>query len=118
MEAVKKQLAQQILDGHNATSWAEWISAKHFPLLLQSILTDACIERGLPTNAGGGQDLRRAGLLLPVDWQPWPIAWLRSRTGLEEKKVTMADLVRAIDANFIGYETLRETFSTRHPSMQ
>jgi len=116
MEAVKKELARQILDGHNATSWAEWVSARHFPLLLQSILTDACIERGLPTNAGGARIYVGPGVVVAGG-----LATLADSLAVikklvyEEKKVSMAELVRAVDANFSGYETLRDTVRNKVP---
>jgi formate C-acetyltransferase len=116
MEAVKKELAQQILDGHTATSWAEWVSAKHFPLLLQSILTDACIERGLPTNAGGAKICVGPGVVVAGGLATLAdsLAAIKKLV-YEEKKVTMADLVKAVDANFIGHETLRDTLLNKVP---
>jgi len=116
MEVVKKQLAQQILDGHNATSWAEWVSAKHFPLLLQSILTDACIERGLPTNAGGAKITVGPGVVIAGGLATLAdsLAAIKKLV-FEEKSVSMAELVRALDANFSGYETLLDRLRNKVP---
>ncbi len=116
MEAVKKELAQQILDGHTATSWAEWVSAKHFPLLLQSILTDACIERGLPTNAGGARISVGPGVVVAGGLATLAdsLAAIKKLV-FEERKVSMTELVRALDANFNGFETLRDTLRNKAP---
>lgn len=116
MEGVKKQLAQQILDGHNATSWVEWISAKHFPLLLQSILTDACIERGLPANAGGSRITVGPGVVIAGGLATLAdsLAAIKKLV-FEERKITMAELVQALDANFEGYEVLRDMLQNKVP---
>ena len=108
LEAVKRQLAQQILDGHVATNWVEWVAAQHFPLLFQSLLTDACIERGLPATAGGARiyigpgQVMGGGLATLAD----SLAVIRKLV-YEEKKVKMADLVQALEVNFEGYEILQ-----------
>ncbi|MFH1125448.1 MAG: pyruvate formate lyase family protein, partial [Pseudomonadota bacterium] len=116
MEGVKKELAQQILDGHTATSWAEWVSARHFPLLLQSILTDACIERGLPTNAGGAKIAVGPGVVVAGGLATLAdsLAAIKKLV-YDEKRLPLAELLRAVDANFIGHETLRDTLCHRVP---
>ncbi|MFH1650524.1 MAG: pyruvate formate lyase family protein [Chloroflexota bacterium] len=116
LAAVKQQLRQQILDGHTATSVAEQVSAQHFPLPLQSLFTNACIERGLPTNAGGAKITIGPGIVLAGGLATLSdsLAAIR-RLVYDEKQSTLAELAKAIDANFEGYETLRDTLRHKMP---
>ncbi len=116
MEAVKRQLSQQILDGHTATSWVEWVSARRFPLIFQSLLTDACIERALPANAGGarisiGPGLVMAGGLATLADSLAAIKMLV----FEEKRFTMEQIIEAVDADYEGYEPLRQMLLNKTP---
>ena len=116
MGAVKAQIAQQMLDGHIASSWAEWVQARHFPVLLQSLFTDACIERGLEANAGGakinvGPGIVPAGGLATLADSLAAI----KKFVFEEKKMSMKELLQAIEANFEGYDTIREILIKQAP---
>ena len=109
MAAVKTQLAQQIKDGHIAASYMAKVNMRHFPLLLQSLLTEACIERGLWANAGGA--LINCGPGLPASGGIATIADSLAavkKLVYDERKISMDELIQAIDANFEGYEQLRQ----------
>jgi formate C-acetyltransferase len=116
MGALKIQIAQQIRDGHIAGSWVEWVQARHFPLMLQSLFTDACIERGLTAQAGGAKInvgpgiVPCGGLATTAD----SLAAIKKLV-FEEKKISMEELLRAIDANFEGYETVRQMLINHAP---
>jgi len=116
MNAVKAQIAQQLRDAHLASSWAEWVQARHFPVLLQSLFTDACIERGLPANAGGAKINVGPGIVPSggVGTLADSLAVIK-KIVFEEKNVSIAKLVQAIDANFEGYETLQDTLVNKVP---
>jgi formate C-acetyltransferase len=116
MGAVKTQIAQQIRDGHIASNWAEWVQARHFPVLLQSLLTDACIERGLPANAGGAKINVGPGIVVSGGLATLAdsLAAIKKLV-FEERKVSMEELLRAIDANFERYETLRDMLVNQVP---
>ena len=82
---------------------------KHFPLLLQSLLTEACIERGLWANAGGakinsGPGMPAAGGIATIADSLAAV----KKLVYEERRITMDELIRAIDVNFEGYEPLRQ----------
>ena len=109
LAAVKKQIAQQIRDAHTASSYAEKVQMQHLFLLIQNLFTEACIERGLWANAGGA--IINCGPGIPVTGGIATIAdslAVIKKLVYEERKVTMDELIRAIDADFEGYEPLRQ----------
>ncbi len=116
MTALKAQIARQIVDGHIASSFVEAVRIQHFPVPLQSLLTDGCIEKGLTANAGGarlnvGPGISFTGGLATVADSLAAI----KKLVFEEKKITMAELIAALDANFEGYETIRQLLINRAP---
>jgi formate C-acetyltransferase len=116
MCAVKTQIAQQIRDGHIASSRAEWVQARHFPVLLQSLFTDGCVERGLEANAGGAKINVGPGIVVAGGLATLAdsLAAMKKLV-FEEKKMSMEELFQAIDANFEGFTTTREIFTKQAP---
>ncbi|MBI2916361.1 MAG: hypothetical protein HYY01_00045 [Chloroflexi bacterium] len=116
MQAVKAQLAQQMRDGHIASSWAEWVAARYFPLLLQSLFTDACIERGLPATAGGARINVGPGMIVcgGLATLADSLAAIKKLV-FDEKRLSMDELVRAVDADFEGHEALRRLLVNKAP---
>jgi pyruvate formate-lyase/glycerol dehydratase family glycyl radical enzyme len=109
MAAFKTQLSQEIRDGHIAASYADKAKMRHLPLLLQSLFTEACIERGLWANAGGavinvGPGMPFTGGIATVADSLAAI----KKLVYEEQRITMDELLQAIDANFEGYEAVRQ----------
>ena len=87
----------------------ELAQAQHFPLLLHTILTDKCIERGLPANAGGACIYNGPAVAFTGGWGTVADSLAAvKKLVYEEKKISMADLVKMIDANFEGYENYRQ----------
>jgi len=114
--AVKTQIAQQVRDGHIAISYAEKIKMKHLPLLLQSLLTEACIERGRWANAGGA--IINVGPSMPMTGGIATIADSLAaikKLVYEERRLSMDELIRAIEASFEGYEPLRQMLIHQAP---
>lgn len=116
MNAFKKQVTRQIQDGHIAGSYAELIQAQHFPLIMQSLLTDDCIGRGLAANAGGALINVGPGCAFTGGWGTVAdsLAAIKKLV-YEEKKISMADLVKAIDTNFEGYENIQQMLMNDAP---
>jgi pyruvate formate-lyase/glycerol dehydratase family glycyl radical enzyme len=116
LKAVKAQLSQQILDAHIATSWEQWVQARYFPHIMESLVMDSCVERGLPAQAGGaiinvGPGIAiTGGLATLVD----SLAAVKKLV-YEEKRFSMDKLIKAIDANFDGYETIQKTLINHAP---
>ena len=109
LTAVKTQIAQQVQDGHIASSYAEKVQMQYLFLPLQSLFTEACIDRGLWANAGGA--IINCGPGIPIAGGVATIAdslAVIKKLVFEERRVSMDELIRGIDANFEGYEPLRQ----------
>ncbi|MDP2659357.1 MAG: pyruvate formate lyase family protein, partial [Dehalococcoidia bacterium] len=109
MDAFKKQISKQIEDAHIAGSYMELAQAGPFPQMLQSLLTDDCIGRCLPANAGGARITVGPGMSFPGGWATVgnSLAAVKKLV-YEERKISMGDLVKAIDANFDGYRDIQQ----------
>jgi pyruvate-formate lyase len=109
MDAFKTQLSQQIHDAHISGSYMELAQSRSFPLMVQSLLTDGCVERCKAANGGGAPVTVGPGM-------PFTGGWATAADSLaavkklvfEEKKLSMADLLKAIDNNFNGYQHIQQ----------
>ncbi len=82
-------------------------AAKTSPFLYLSLLYDSCIERGKPIFAGGVEYL--GGTLETYGNTNTADALLAiKKLVFDEKKISLSGLVKALDANFKGYEKLRK----------
>lgn len=116
MAAVKTQIAQQIREGHIAVSYAEKVKMRHLPLLMQSLFTESCIERGLWANAGGAEI--NVGPSMPMTGGIATIADSLAaikKLVYDEGRIQMDELIQALDADFEGYEPLRQTLINDAP---
>ena len=104
--AVKKQV-EYLIDTTVRGLWmAEKIIAQYNELILQSIFTDDCIERGKGAAAGGavygvGPYITLIGLADVAN----SLASVKQCV-FDEKTVAMQDLVQALAADFKGYEAI------------
>jgi len=116
MAAVKAQLAAQIKDAHIAGSYAMLAQKDYFPVLLQSLFTESCIDRGLWAGAGGAEVYFIPGISFQggIGTTADSLAVIKKLV-YEEKKITMDELLKAIDANYEGYEQLRQMFINEVP---
>jgi formate C-acetyltransferase len=105
-EAVKKQV-EFLIDATVRGLWiAEKIIAQYNELIVQSIFTDDCIERGKGAAAGGavygvGPYITLIGLADVVN----SLASIK-KCVFDDKSVTMEELLQALAANFSGYEAV------------
>jgi len=114
LQAFRKQLEHLLhlaVEGNNAI---EKTHALHRPTPLLSCVVQGCIEKGIEVNAGGAvynsTGCQGVGLADAID----------SFTAIEqlvfkEKKISMKDLVAAVDRNFSGHDELRSTLLRRVP---
>ncbi|MBI2909066.1 MAG: hypothetical protein HYX92_15590 [Chloroflexi bacterium] len=116
MKAVKTQLAQQISDAHVASNWGEWVRGRYSPVLLQSLFTEACIDRGLPAPAGGAEVSVGPGIAMTGGLATLAdsLAAIKKLV-FEDKVLTMDDLLRAIDADFEGHQAVRNMLINKAP---
>ena len=108
MDAFKKQLSQQIHDAHISGSYMELAQAQSFPLMVESLLTDACIERGKACNAGGARVTVGPGVQFTGGWATVAdsLAAIKKLV-FEDKRISMVELMDALDADFDGHEEIR-----------
>lgn len=104
-------LVDWIIDVNNR---ADAIRARFAPTPFLSLLVDGCAESGKDITAGGAEvnllTVEGVGLATAVD------SLLAVRDAVyERERVTMADLVGAIEANFEGHEKLRRMLAGKCP---
>ncbi|MGD0659592.1 MAG: pyruvate formate lyase family protein [Syntrophorhabdales bacterium] len=116
MDAFKTQTARQVRDAHVAGSYMELAQGQHFPLMLQSVLTDNCIETGLAANAGGARINVGPGIPFTGGWATVAdsLAAIK-RLVYEEKRMSMDQLIEAVASDFEGYEPLRRMLFEEAP---
>ena len=75
--------------------------------LVKGIFTDGCVERGLPHDAGG--PIYNYGVVETAGVPPVADALTAiKKLVFEEKRITKQQLQQALDANFEGYEKIRQ----------
>jgi formate C-acetyltransferase len=114
IEAYRAQvehLVGQMVEGLEGLARAH---AERRPLPLASSLTDDCLERGLDLTAGGARynftGVQGVGTASVGD----SLAAI-DRLVFREKRITMGDLVAALDSDFAGQEPLRQTLLNKAP---
>jgi len=90
-----------------ATDLAEVMGLK--PSVLASALTEDCIEKGIAREKGGARYNTRAGGSGPIFGSPDFANSLAAIKKLvfDEQKITMDELMKAVENNFEGYEDIR-----------
>ncbi len=110
--AFEAQLARLVGDATRGNNAIERAHTRHRPTPLLSIIIDGCIDAGREVNAGGAvynpSGLQGVGLADVGDS-------LRAieQIVFEEQRLTLAELVAALDADFVGAEALRARLVNR-----
>ena len=114
LAAVKTQLVEMIRLMTEAGNMADTIRAKYQPTPYLSALMDKCAENGKDVNEGGTvwnfNTVEGMGIATVAD----SVAAVKKMV-YEDKKTTMPELVQAIEANFEGYEELRQLLRSKAP---
>jgi pyruvate formate-lyase/glycerol dehydratase family glycyl radical enzyme len=114
LEAVKKQIVELIRLLTNCGNMADTIRAKYQPTPYLSALMDGCAERGKDVNEGGTtwnfNTLEGMGIATLAD----SVAAVKKLV-YEEERVSMSEVLNAIEANYEGYEELRQLLRTKAP---
>jgi pyruvate formate-lyase/glycerol dehydratase family glycyl radical enzyme len=88
--------------------------ARLMPAPFLSVLTDDCIRSGRDYNAGGARYNNTYVQGVGIGTLTDSLAAIRTSV-FEERRLTLAELVRAMDADFAGYEDLRLRLVNRMP---
>ncbi len=114
IDAVKMQIVELIRLLTRCGNMADTIRAKYQPTPYLSALMDGCAERGKDVNEGGTDwnfnTLEGMGIATLAD----SVAAVK-KIVYDEKRVSMAELLEAIKANYEGYEELRQLLRSKAP---
>jgi pyruvate formate-lyase/glycerol dehydratase family glycyl radical enzyme len=114
LDAVKKQIVELIRLLTECGNMADTVRAKYQPTPYLSALMDGCAERGRDVNEGGTDwnfnTLEGMGIATLAD----SVAAVKKMV-YEEKRVSMSELLSAIEANYEGYEELRQLLRSKSP---
>lgn len=112
--AVKAQLVESIRLLTEAGNMADTVRAKYQPTPYLSALMDKCAENGKDVNEGGTvwnfNTVEGMGIATVAD----SVAAVKKMV-YDEKKTSMSELVQAIQANFEGFEELRQLLRSKAP---
>lgn len=84
----------------------ERIFAKHLPSPLMSVVVDGCRQSGRDYNAGGAKYNTRYIQIVGIGTMTDTLAAIKYNV-FDQKRLTMQELLAAIDANFVGHEMTR-----------
>lgn len=105
--AFKKQLTYLIEHCAIGIRAFEIAMAEVYPTVYQSALIEDCIEKGIPREAGGARyNFGPCVAIMGATDVGDSLAAIKKLV-FEEKKVSMDQLLRALESNFEGYEELR-----------
>jgi pyruvate-formate lyase len=114
LDTVKKQIVELIRLLTECGNMADTIRAKYQPTPYLSALMDGCAERGKDVNEGGTDwnfnTLEGMGIATLAD----SVAAVKKMV-YDEKRVSIAELLSAIKANYEGYEELRQLLRSKAP---
>jgi len=105
-EESSKQVAQGTRIGSIAQNIGEAAGLR--PSVLASALIDDCIERGIPREEGGARyNVGAGGSLIGSPDVANSLAAVESLV-FDKKKITMDELLQALDRDFVGHEDIRK----------
>lgn len=114
-DAFERQFRHMIRMHLSASLKVEYLHAQHNPTPYLSSLTQGCLESGRDKTKGGatynlGISFRAVGLADVAD-----SLTAVKKLAFEEKRVSMEQLLQALDANFEGHESQRQMLINRAP---
>ena len=105
-EAYKTQVATVVPQCLIGVSYYQWLWATQFPSPMMSALFDGCIERGRDVVDGGTAPYSSVGLWVTGTVNVGDSLAAVKKVVFDDKKITMAQLIDALDKNFEGYEDI------------
>ncbi len=107
-EAVEKQIDYQLKIGQTACDYAAQVQMETLALPYQSMLTKDCLERGKDVLCGGARFYLDPGVTsIGIADIADSMAAVKKLV-YEEKLISMKELCHALEANFEGYESIRQ----------
>lgn len=101
------QVEAEVAAAVEAVAAAERRQIETYPMILLSLLTDDCVRRGLDVTAGGARYNSSMFCACGIPNVADSLAALK-RLVFEEGWITLAEIVAALRANFVGHERLRQ----------
>ncbi|MCP4689299.1 MAG: hypothetical protein GY859_14695, partial [Desulfobacterales bacterium] len=112
--AFRAQVFHSLDEVAKLISWIEEVYSVYRPTAINSILTDGCMEKGLDVTWGGGHydftSIQAVGLADAGD-----SLFAIKKLVFDEKRVSLAALVKILKSNFRGREPLRQELVNRFP---
>lgn len=113
-DALKKQILhhyRMICDGYNVM---QSMHMTRFPVIFASMVTKGCVESGRSVQHGGAK-YSTAGLYITGAANLADSIAAIDTCIFKDKDITMDELIKALDANFAGYERLRQLLINKPP---
>jgi formate C-acetyltransferase len=108
------QTAWYVKEMVSALNIIEKTHARYLPLPYVSLIMDDCIEKGVDITAGGARYNFTGPQGVGFADVANSLAAIKKLV-FEEKRLTMADLIRSLDTNFSGNEVLRQRLINKAP---
>jgi len=112
--AFSMQVKHYVKEMVSAINVIERTHAQIFPLPYFSLVIEDCVERGIDVTAGGARYNFTGPQAVGLGDVADSLAAIKKLV-FEEKKVTMEELLEALDDNFEGKEPLRQMVITKAP---
>lgn len=113
-KAYRTQVAAYVEQMVSAINIIEKIHASYYPLPYFSLMMDDCVGRGLDITAGGARYNYTGPQGVGLGNVANSIAAIQKLV-FEEKRISMDDLINALDHNFEGQEYMRQTLLNKAP---
>lgn len=113
-DAFYKQLEYLIDVKIRGNNVIEKIFAEHMPSTFMSVLTDGCKEKGKDYNAGGAKYNTRYIQIVGIGTITDMLTSIKYNV-YEQKRISMEEMLNAIDTNFEGHEMTKNLVLNRTP---
>lgn len=107
MRRYKAQVAHEVRTAVETQPERERRETETFPMPFLSLLTQDCLERGVDISAGGARLNSSMYCAVGIPNVADSLAAIR-KLAFEEQRLTLAELVAAMESGFEGQETLRQ----------
>jgi formate C-acetyltransferase len=112
--AFEQQIDHMVALKHQYDNGARKAFAETCPVLCTSLVVDGCIDKGLDFHQGGAKYHLPMMCGVGTGTVTDSLAAIQNYV-FEKRKLELAEIVRALETNFEGYERLRETLWSNAP---